>query len=604
MAAQTGPEPSSLFQAINYTEFQEYVANTANEGYSKNLKIPSELAAIDPAWSTCTPGMYGSWDPPRALTAARNMVDPTPAQPDIQPSATAIPAAAITPTLLPPTTTPTPSPKDSGNPSSKVDPPTASADPNSESKDPQSKGNSDPAGSAGQVGSTTKDSNAGENLIPASKQGDPPDQQSSTQNTSPSTSSPGPSNNSPVADPNGADNDKGALSLGLKANPQNSPNIPTSSGVTVQSPLPLNSVVLASPSPLTVGDSTIEKALGGGAVIGKSTYTAGYEGQLSNTPISVGVDNVVVGTITHPLPTSTPVLVGGNTIVKAGNGNVIIGSSTYSPGSHAQISDKSFSVGVDSVVVDGTPYAIPTPSTTDRALINNSPISRAPDGGAIFQGGTIGIGSQTSLNSHVISVGASTVVVDGTSYAFPISAGAVLQSPNPQPYAPVILTNGVVLTPGGAEVKFSGTAYAIPSGDSGLVVNGQTVQFPTGSTLQSVFTVAGQTFTAASTGFAIGSQSVALDGTAATFNGTVVSLGPSGLQVGSKTMPLTSAQTTGGGLGGLIMNGFGTGGQPGVTAGGGNGSSVLAFKGNSNKVGRRLGIILSAAVIAIVASLV
>lgn len=60
MPAQTGPEPASYFQAINYTEFQEYEANTANEGYSKNLKIPSDLGAIDPAWSTCTPGIYGS----------------------------------------------------------------------------------------------------------------------------------------------------------------------------------------------------------------------------------------------------------------------------------------------------------------------------------------------------------------------------------------------------------------------------------------------------------------------------------------------------------------------------------------------------------------
>ena len=63
MAAQTGPEPASLFQAINYTEFQQYEANTANNGYSKNLKIPSDLAAIDAAWNSCTPGRYGSLIP-------------------------------------------------------------------------------------------------------------------------------------------------------------------------------------------------------------------------------------------------------------------------------------------------------------------------------------------------------------------------------------------------------------------------------------------------------------------------------------------------------------------------------------------------------------
>ena len=689
MPEQTGPAPESLFKAINYTEFQEYQANTKNAGYSKNLKIPSDLAAIDPAWRTCTPGMYGSWDPPRVLTAARNMVAPTPAQAATDPSATAAPAAGIAPTDIP--AAPTPAPKDPATASLQPDPPSVSADPGSKpqvsqskgnsdpaaneplkqdppstSADPgtksegsqstgnsdpdaddssnqdsssasvdagsksvdsqskdnsdstandplkqdpssasagtnsisegsQSKGNSDPALSVGQEDNPSKSGDAGENQTPASKQGQEVKQHSPGASSPATGDGSSENNNSPVVAPS------------LDVNPQGSQTSPKVSLFATDSPLSPNPVLLASPTPLIVSGNTIQKATNGGAVIGTSVYTAGYEGKISDVPISVGVDNIVIGSTTHALPTSAPVLIGGQSIVKATNGGVIIGTSTYSPGSQAQVSGKKLSVGVDSVVVGGTSYAIPTPSTADTILVGKNPISRGPDGVAIVGGATIGLGSQSSINGHVVSVGTSTIVLDGTSYALPSSAGAILQSSSPQQNSSVTLVNGAVLAPGGNVATVSGTTYAIPSDDSGLVVNGQTIPFPTVTSLQSIFTVADQPFTAAPTGFVIGDQSVALDGTAATVNGTVVSLGPSGVQIGSKTIPLTSAQTTQGGLGGLIMSGFGSGVQPGQTAGSRNGSSVLAFTGDSSRLGQRAGIVcfeITFMILKIVASLV
>ena len=655
MPDQTGPAPASLYKAINYTEFQEYQANTKNAGYSKNLKIPSDLAAIDPAWRTCTPGMYGSWDPPRVLTAARNMVDPTAAQPATDPSATAAPAAGIASTDIP--AAPTPAPKDPATGSLKSDPPSTSADPgaksevsqskgnsdpaaddpstqnspsksvdtgstaeNSQSKgssdpaanDPlkpypssasadtnsisegsRSKGNSDPALSVGQEDDPSKNGDAGGNQTPASKQGqdmDPAKQQDGPEDTLLKQHSPGASSPA-TGDGSNENNNNQVVGSSLDVNPQGSQTSPKVTLLATDSPLSPDPVILASPTPLIVGGNTIQKATNGGAVIGTSTYTAGYEGKLSNVPISVGVDNIVIGTTTHALPTSAPVLIGGQSIVKAKNGGVIIGTSTYSPGSQAQVSGKKLSVGVDSVVVGGTSYAIPTPSTADITLVGKSPISRGPDGVAIVGGATISLGSQSSINGHVVSVGASTILLDGTSYALPNSAGAILQSSPAQQKSPVTLMNGVVLTPGGNVATASGTTYAIPSDDSGIVVNGQIIPFPKVTSLQSIFTVADQTFTAAPTGFVIGGQSVALDGTAAMVNGTVVSLGPSGVQIGSKTMLLTSAQTTQGGLGGLIMSGFGSGVQPGQTAGSSNGSSFLEFTGDSSRLGQRLGIV-------------
>lgn len=588
MLAQTGLEPASYFQAINYTEFQEYEANTANEGYSKNLKIPSDLGMIDPAWSTCTPGMYGSFDPPRVLTAVRNMATPTPAQPAMNLVATAVPAAGIAPTHIP--AAPTSPPKDFADGSLQPDPPTPIADPGSESKDTQSNGNKDPNSSIDQANNNGGDT--GDTSTPILKQGQDPNpasQQGSSQDSPPNQSPSGASNNSPAAGGSDGDSSDGVQDPSLNVNPQNSPNGPKDPIGSSEPTLSFNSVVFASPTPLIVGDNTIEKAPKGGAVVGTSTYTAGYEGRISSVPISVGVDNIVIGTTTYALPTSTPILIGGQSMVKAANGGVVIGTSTYPPGSQAQISNKVLSVGSDSVVFGGTSYAIPTLAMADTAFIESQSISRAPNGGAILgDGTTIGLGSQTNINGHTISIGASTIVVDDTSYALPSSAGAVLQSSYLQYKSPVTLTNGAILTPGGTAAIVSGTTYAIPSNDSRLVINGQTVPLPTQTTLQSVFTVAGQVFTASPTGFTIAGQSMILDGTAATLHGTVISLGPSGLQVGSKTMPLTTAQTAEGGLGGLIMSGFRSGGESSTTLGAGNGSSVLAFTGGTTKVGRTL----------------
>ena len=52
----------------------------------------------------------------------------------------------------------------------------------------------------------------------------------------------------------------------------------------------------------------------------------------------------------------------------------------------------------------------------------------------------------------------------------------------------------------------------------------------------------------------VGGATVSLDGAAVTIAGTVVSLGPSGLQIGSMTVPLVTATPTG--LGGYIASAF------------------------------------------------
>jgi len=88
------PEPTSLFQSLNYTAFQQFWEDPAQHPYERGhpyLKMPPELTEVDPAWKSCVPAWYGSWDPPRALSGVTAMMPPPTSAAD--PSSTADPAA-------------------------------------------------------------------------------------------------------------------------------------------------------------------------------------------------------------------------------------------------------------------------------------------------------------------------------------------------------------------------------------------------------------------------------------------------------------------------------------------------------------------------------
>lgn len=197
------------------------------------------------------------------------------------------------------------------------------------------------------------------------------------------------------------------------------------------------------------------------------------------------------------------------------------------------------SVGPDSIVVDGSTYALPTYPTSKLILIDSKSITRASNGGLVISDFTMAPGGQATISGHTISDGLSSVVVDDSTYALPtntISEDIIPQS--------LTLANGVIISAGGSAAVISGTTYSIPPDDRMLLVNGKTMAFSTG--FENVLTVAGQVFTANPAGFEVDGHTLLQDGSAVTLSGTVVSLGPSGLQVGSSTIPLTSSQNTAG----------------------------------------------------------
>ncbi len=266
----------------------------------------------------------------------------------------------------------------------------------------------------------------------------------------------------------------------------------------------LPTAIPAPPAQPLIGGSTMQRASNGAVVIGGSTLPVGSQATISGYVISVDSANVIVDGTTNALPTN----------------------------------------------------ALPTPApTASPILLNGQTIQRASNGGLIIGTSTVAPGTQTTIAGHVVSVGPNNVVLDSSTYSLPPVAGATLvSSPNASAQRNAItLPNGSILSAGGSPITISGEIISILSNDQGAVIDGSTMLFAS-TTAQSVFTVGGQTFTAAPSSFVVGGATVSLHGAAVTIAGTVVSLGPSGLQIGSMTIPLATATPSG--LGGYIISAF------------------------------------------------
>ena len=345
--------------------------------------------------------------------------------------------------------------------------------------------------------------------------------------------------------------------------------------------------------PITVADLSMQTASNGGVILAGQTLAPGVQTTISGHAISVGSGNVVVDGNTQILPTAVPApppqpLIGGSTMQRASNGAVVVGSSTFSVRSQATIGGHVVSIGATHVVIDGTTNALPTPAPTDSPiLLNGQTVQRASNGGLMIGTSTLAPGTQTTIAGHVISAGTNDVVLDSSTYALPPVAGATLVSPpkaSPQRNA-ITLPNGSILSAGGTPVMISSEIVSVLSNDQGAVVDGSTIPFAS-PTAQSVFTVGGQTFTAAPSSFVVGGATVSLDGAPVIIAGTIVSLGPSGLQIGSRTVPLASATPTG--LGGYIVSAFDapTAAANGTGAGGPSTTGAEAYTGSGRRLER------------------
>ena len=223
-----------------------------------------------------------------------------------------------------------------------------------------------------------------------------------------------------------------------------------------------------------------------------------------------------------PLRTPDPLVASGQPIVQVSNEGALVRSAPDTSSGLAQISEAIPSTGPADVVLDGSTYAVPLVTALGKPFMVGQSLTRASDGGIVLASYSVAPGSQATIAGHTIYAGLSDAMVDGSTYALPTTVADHL------PPDPITLADGIAVSPYGSPDRIR-----------------------------------------------IGTEIISSDGPAITVSGELVSLGPSGLEVGTSVLPLTAATANPD-----TVHHLGTG----LMVGGSNGSNAIAFTGGSSRL--------------------
>ena len=473
---------------------------------------PAQAFTLDPTWSAlCTgimddvlqPGTFWIFDPPTVLTPASNMMAPPKSTPAVaQASPTTAPGSQPTASAV--------SIKPASPPTNHEAPPAATEDPvagsrvSSTSLAPTESSPlvSDPDGSTPSTSDNVDPSANTTPILPAAltssaiQAEDPPIYPAASPSASPDPSSG--SHSDPVSVPNapaqaatneGESSEPQTQDLGAiiynafgGSGPQSSgqwsedtseTNIMTLPASISQLITTIDSHVLAiNPSDLAFDGTTYSP--GGPAMTLSSNLFAFVPNTGSDDKLTSDGSN---GQASGLLMASTPIVIGGHTLVHSPSGIAIDGQSLQ-PGSSA-------------------------------LTLSNTPISLGSSGFLVFGSSSIILPSQS-----IFVIGSQTFTANPTGY--PLDAGSI------SPDGPVETTDGTAITPGSSGIFAMGTSkFTLP--DNG------------------VFTVVSQLITPNPSAFPIAGTTISAGDPGVTVDGTVVSLGPSGvLAIGSSTFTLPS----------------------------------------------------------------
>lgn len=306
----------------------------------------------------------------------------------------------------------------------------------------------------------------------------------------------------------------------------------------------------------SVNNQPITKDTSGNILLSGSTLALGSTAIFSDHTIANAPSAVIIDGSTYaPSPTTpsaSPLLV-DKQLLQMNNGGLEIGSQTLVPGTHTTINNHVIDYANPSQVIeDGVTHNLAPVSSSNPLVLDGQTLLRAANGGLITADTTIAPGSIATVGDHIYSlVGSSSVIVDGgNTYALPATnnayqiqpatstpppspttlpifspltlANGLVITPHPEPSTPsstpdndnYLLPNGASLSPGGPTAIYSGTTYsALPSNVGILAIAGPSGSSPTTTTTfaipipnptpqlqvrpgsQSVFTVAGEVFT-------------------------------------------------------------------------------------------------------------
>ncbi len=332
-------------------------------------------------------------------------------------------------------------------------------------------------------------------------------------------------------------------------------------------------------TPLIVNGKTAQILSDGGLLIAGQTLAPGSQATVSGAVVSVDNNNVVVDGITHaylpvPTPTATPIIVNGKAAQILPNGGLIIASQTLTPGTQATVAGAVVSVGAGNFVVDGTTHALSPPATESPTplLIAGQSVQKASDGAFIVGSMTITQGSQATIAGHVVSVGASALVIDASTHSIPPNTLSFdLSTPLSIAGYPIQKASGGALVigsqtiPQGSVATISGTVISAGSNNE-VILDGTTHAFPapprvtfTGTALP--LSIPSIVFTTANTAITLTSGATfQSDGRVVTYTGASVSVVTEATSAISGTVTVAyQASSEPAVIGGMIASAFGSG---------------------------------------------
>ena len=303
------------------------------------LSIPSSLTLLDPAWSTCTPALYGAWDPPITLHHATALTGPAD-QPT--PSPPAAPVGRSTPVYAPATTTTAINSPPTATPSVVSEPGT--------SRTPE-----------------YAKTNTAEPFDPAI-----------VQNNHKSTALSSLSNkihSAPyVPDKNPDISDSSNIALDVTPSEERKPDFGDRSRFFSVSGPPLTS------------EESLVQVPSGGVEIGAGTDTTASVANRVGQDLSIESSAIIRGgskyiSLLPSTPSANLPLINGNSITRVPDGALVFASSTAVPENQATIFSHTVSVGSSDAVIHDSRYTVFTPEKAQisRYTLNNGTVA-PPDG--------------------------------------------------------------------------------------------------------------------------------------------------------------------------------------------------------------------------------
>ncbi|KAK4962051.1 hypothetical protein LTR10_002548 [Elasticomyces elasticus] len=530
--------------------------------YAPWLAVPPQFRALDPAWEDCDLSLWGTWDPPVALTEVTSAAGvstpiPQPSQYSTMVSATSTAGPGTTVPAVPDTYEPSSTagstqPTQAPEPVQYTDTPPADSPASSTNDGPQTS----PASSA----------EASAEAPPiADSSAVSPDGPSAPLASSPPSTAPGPddvaSTTAASAEPQSSPQDpadpagtNGGSSPTDPADPA-SPDADPSSGQAADpvDPVPQSSftfefagsthVVVASSGDVAVDGTTVAQApLPTGGAPASVAFTASGQAitavQDPSRPNVVNVDGV---TVTRG---GDPATVNGVPVSYASSG-LVAGSSLVLPVSAEGAAATTFVAGSQTFEVSQDGSGGPTVLVAGGSTRTLIPGQATTIDGVTFSPqatGGIVIGDTSTVQPLV----AQASTTDPAEAFITVGGKTVTATQGSSGSAGVVEVGGTTLSEGGSPITISGQVISVAS--NGIVVGSQTVVYSTeaqaspADPAEAVVTLGGQTLTAiqGSSGSTnvveVAGTTLSVGGSAATISGQVISAASNGIVVGSQTV--------------------------------------------------------------------